>query len=341
MPLIEPGQIIARRSGLASGFDSLAKLLPQNGNGFGNFDTVIFHIIEKFVSRSKDIDLHLIDSCFPENYGSHQNKILVTNNYLVPGVLNSRYYESLAPWFYAIYHGDPAIEDIQPTRAFNCLIKRMDAMRQTWLYQLLRHGLLDQGYVSFTMDVTRHHAQNQASPHETAHDIFERQFQDHCKTFASEHEYLKHHVPYRSFDPDWSLDQVVLNSRFSLVLETYFLDPRMITLSEKTFRCLKLPRPWIVFSTIGTVQHLRDLGLDVMDDIVDHSYDSIDFEIDRQSRLLEIAKDMATWSWTPQLLQRCSTAAKHNRDLIAYWYRNYDREIDAVIERAMKKHRAL
>jgi hypothetical protein len=115
----------------------------------------------------------------------------------------------------------------------------------------------------------------------------------------------------------------------------------MITLSEKTFRCLKLPRPWIVFSTRGTVQHLRDMGLDVMDDIVDHSYDLIDFEIDRQTRLLEIAKDMANWNWTPELLQRCKQAAQHNRDLIEYWYQNYDHEIDVIIARAMEKHRAL
>lgn len=339
MPLVTLSQILARKAG--AGIHSFAECVPQNGQGFGNFDTVINHILEKFGPVNDSLDLHLIDACFPENYGSHAKKILVTNNHVVPTALDTQYFETLAPWFYAIYHGEPVIEDIEPTRALNCLIRRMDPMRQSWLYQLMRHGLLDQGYVSFTMDVSRHHDQREAEQSETAHEIFERQFQQHCQTFAAEHELIKNQVPYRSFDPTWDLDQVVLHSRFSLVLETYFLDPRMITLSEKTFRCLKLPRPWIVFSTVGTVQHLRDMGLDVMDDIVDHSYDSIDFEIDRQSRLLEIAKDMASWAWTPELLQRCSTAAKHNRDLITHWYRNYDHEVDAVIARAMKKHSAL
>ena len=96
-----------------------------------------------------------------------------------------------------------------------------------------------------------------------------------------------------------------------------------------------------MFSTVGTVQHLRDMGLDVLDDVVDHSYDLVDFEIDRQTRLLEIAKDMATWAWTPKLLTRCKQAAQHNRNLIAHWYQNYNQEIDAIIARAMEKHQAL
>ena len=340
MPLVTLEQIFTRKTG-TSNIHSFAECVPQNGQGFGNFDTVINQIIAKFSSVSKQLDLHLIDSCFPENYGSHAKKILVTNNHVAPDALDPQYYETIAPWFYAIYHGEPVIDDVEPTRVLNCLIRRMDPIRQSWLYQLARHGLLEQGYVSFIMDVSRHHDQKEVAQGETAYQIFESQFQEHLKTFAPEHEHLKHLVPYRSFDSAWDLDQVVLNSRFSLVLETYFLDPRMITLSEKTFRCLKLPRPWIVFSTVGTVQHLRDMGLDVLDDVVDHSYDLVDFEIDRQTQLLEIAKDMATWAWTPELLQRCKQAAQHNRNLIAHWYQNYNQEIDAIIARAMEKHQAL
>lgn len=339
MPLVTLEQIFERKSGVIS--HSFAECVPQNGAGFGNFDSVIGSIVSKFEPVYDQIDLHLIDACFPENYGPHSKKILVTSNHIMPGVLEPQYFETMAPWFYAIYHGEPEIEDITPTRTMNCLIRRMDPIRQSWLYQLIRHGLLDQSYVSFTMDVSRHHVQREVDQSATAHDIFEQQFHQHCNTFALEHELIKNQVPYRSFDSSWSLDQVVLHSRFSLVLETYFLDPRMITVSEKTFRCLKLPRPWIVFSMKNTVQHLRDLGLDVLDDIVDHSYDTIDFEIDRQTKLLEIARDMAAWTWTSELLERCSRAAKHNRDLIAYWHQNYNHEIDAVIARAMEKSKAL
>jgi hypothetical protein len=339
MPLVPLGWILQRKAG--SNYHSFAECVPNNGQGFGNFDIVIDRILEKFEAVEPQLDLHLIDCCFPENYGPHNKKILVTNNYVTPEALDPKYYETLAPWFYAIYHGKPDYADVEPIRAFNCLIRRMDVMRQSWMYQLVRRELLDQGYVSFTMDVSRHWFQGDATNKETAHDVFDRQFREYCVEFTEEHEYLKSLLPYRSFDIDWDLDQVVMNSRFSLVLETYFLDPRMITLSEKTFRCLKLPRPWIVFSTKGTVQHLRDMGLDVLDDVVDHSYDLVDFEIDRQVRLLDIAKDMTTWAWTPELLQRCKQAAQHNRELIAHWYQNLDQEVDAVIARAMEKHRAL
>lgn len=316
----------------------------QNGRGFDLFEPAINRIVDQVSAanqqlrpHNKQLDLHLIDSCFPDQYQNQNKKLLVTNNWIDPRALDSSRYESLSPAFYGIYHGNPGLDDCEPTQAFNCLIKRMDTIRQTWLYQLVRRELLDQGHVSFMMDVSRHYMNGEAHESDSAHDVFQRQFETHCEIFKAEHEFIKNQLPYRSFDNDWSLDQVVMHSRFSIILETYFIDPRMITLSEKTFRCLKLPRPWIVFSTKGTVQYLRDLGFDVLDDVVDHSYDSIDFGIDRQVRLLDLAQEMTAWPFTAKLLDRCKQAANHNQQLLAHWYENLDRDMGAAIDRAVKK----
>lgn len=316
----------------------------QNGTGFDKFEPAINKIVaavananQQLKPKDRALDLHLIDSCLPEKYHNQSQQLLVTNNWIDPTALGQHQYQSLSPWFYGIYAGDPGQSDIVPTRAFNCLIKRMDTIRQSWLYQFVRREMLHQGHVSFMMDVSRHYMNREANPTETAHEIFEKQYQAHCQIFTAEHDKIKTQVPYRSFDSQWSLDHVVMQSKFSIILETYFIDPRMITLSEKTLRCLKLPRPWIVFSTKGTVQYLRELGFDVLDDVIDHSYDTVEFGIDRQVRLLDQAQSLLNFDLNPTVLKRCQVAARHNLALLDTWYRNLDQTTEFAITQAIQK----
>jgi hypothetical protein len=57
-------------------------------------------------------------------------------------------------------------------------------------------------------------------------------------------------------------------------METYSSDTT-VALSEKIFRALCLPVPWIVYSGKHTVAYLNSLGFDVMPDVVEHRYDSM------------------------------------------------------------------
>ena len=313
------------------------------GRNFSVFESAIDWFVQLILQANahlppgRKLDFKIIDSCFPEQYQNQNSRVLVTNNWISSDALDPSRYESLDPWFYGVYHGNHQQTDVEPTRAFNCLIRRMDPNRQSWLYQLIRRNILDQGYVSFCMDISRHIKSGQADQTESPHEVFQRQFETHCKIFLPEHEYIKDLVPYQSFDDSWTMEQVIMHSKFSLVLETYFIDPRIITISEKIIRCLKLPRPWIVFSTRGTVNYLRDLGFDVLDDVVDHSYDVIDNEIDRQVKLLNLAQHMIQTPWTPSLLARCKKAAEHNSGLIEYWYKNFYQQINDAVDRAIVK----
>jgi hypothetical protein len=47
-----------------------------------------------------------------------------------------------------------------------------------------------------------------------------------------------------------------------------------VALSEKTFRAMCLPVPWIVYAGQYTVAYLNSLGFDVLFDVVEHNYDS-------------------------------------------------------------------
>lgn len=52
------------------------------------------------------------------------------------------------------------------------------------------------------------------------------------------------------------------------------------TLSEKTYKPIRSCQFFVIVGGVGLIQHLRDTGFDTFDDIIDHSYDSI--EDDRQ-----------------------------------------------------------
>jgi hypothetical protein len=245
------------------------------------------------------------------------DQLLITNNIVHEGVLPQGQLRTLpnsvwASFYSTAMHYDAAIK---PRHAYNCFINRMDPTRQSWLYQLIRRNLFDLGLVSFNMDISRHVSLGQYLNTAQPLEIFDDQFEKHCKIFQTEHDYIRSKIPFRNFD-DSNLNNVIMQTKFSLVLETYFDDNRYITYSEKIFRCLKLPRPWLMFAMKGAVSALESMGFDVLRDVVDHSYDSIDFCIDRQVAILDLCQHMINIEYTPALQQRLQQSAQHNQLLL-------------------------
>jgi len=321
-----------------------------NEEQFKNFRSCIRYVTDQVVQCNREIQevapeklitLHFVDACPPQQFQNQNKEVLVTNNHLPPGVLDSKYYQEFSPSWYGIYAGDVAIEEITPIKNFNCFIKRMDPIRQSWFYQLIRRNILDQGYVSFMMDIFIAVQMGQFSPTTSLIEAFESQFKSHLAIFAPEHEFIKNQVPYRNFDDSVGLNKIIMQSKFSIVLETCFDRNDSITYSEKIFRCLKLPRPWLVFSMKGAVQHLRDIGFDVLDDLVDHSYDNIDFEIDRQVAILDTVQELSKLEFTPAVLDRLNTAARHNQEKLNTFFNTWHKDIDVAVDLAKDKCLAL
>lgn len=288
------------------------------------------------IAPDKFIDLCIVDACSPTEYQNQKTKVLLTNNYIEPGLLNPIVYEQFSKSWYGMYAGVVDITDCNPIRSFNCFINRMDPIRQSWLYQLLRRDIFDQGYVSFNMDISRHISLEQCQPNASPLEVFDQQFEEHLKIFQPEHNYIRNHVPYRNFDTE-NLNQIIMQSKFSIVLETYFVHNETITYSEKIFRCLKLPRPWVLFSMRGAVQYLQELGFDVLDDLVDHSYDRIDNAMERQVKLLDISQDLCKIEFTPGMVDRMNAAATHNQQLLFKLFDTYFEDIDFTFEKAIAK----
>ena len=291
----------------------------------------------KIIDSNKSLELIGVDACDPTPFLNQKTKLLITNNWIDPAILNSTQYEQFLPSFYGIYAGIVSNEQATPTKNFNCFIKRMDPIRQSWLYQLIRRGIFDQGYISFSMDISRHIANKQCSTVASPWEVFDQQFQEQLSIFKSEHEFIKSCVPYCNFDSNIKLNQIIMDSKFSIVLETYFDQNEIITFSEKIFRCLKLPRPWVMFAMKNAVQNLREMGFDVLDDLIDHSYDTIDFAIARQIAILDQVEIMCKTQLTTTMISRCQRAANHNQQLLLKFLETFYKDINSTYERAITK----
>jgi hypothetical protein len=215
-------------------------------------------------------------------------------------------------------------------------MSRIDPFRQSWAYLLIRRGLWSQGYISFCVKPSPNDRNDLSmSPEE----ILERNLQKNMLHFSTEHEILKKQVPYCNFD-DSNLNKVIMNSTFSIVIETC-AKGGLISFSEKIMRHLKLPRPWVLFTSQYGVKHLKQIGFDVLDDVVDHSYDNILHNAERQSRILDIAESMCNLQINSSLQQRLETAAIHNQQLLTQLYTTFDQDLEKTFVEAYTKCLAL
>jgi hypothetical protein len=294
--------------------------------------------INQIMSRkNKQLILRVIDIFNVNEFQIFKNTVVLTNSNIQAGTVDSRYYEQFKPSLYGMYAGDTHYQNHIPILDYNCFINRMDVNRQSWFYQLIKRNILNRGYVSFNMDVSRHVGLNQYSSDSTPFEVFEDQFIKHCTMFKNEHAIAKNIVPYRNFDINQNLNDIIMKSKFSIVLETYFHDNRVTTVSEKIFRCLKLPRPWVLFGVAHAVKYLRELGFDVLDDIVDHSYDDIEFAIDRQNSILDQVPELSKLEFTPALQERLQRAAVHNNALLTHFSAYFETDADNSFVTAVEK----
>ena len=77
-----------------------------------------------------------------------------------------------------------------------------------------------------------------------------------------------------------SLRAKYCNSFMEVVTESSFCAPSYM-LTEKTMHAFYGCNFPIILSGAGAVQHLRDMGFDMFDDIIDHGYDTIENPFDR------------------------------------------------------------
>jgi hypothetical protein len=246
-------------------------------------------------------ELHLSDVRDFNELCNNKNIIISNLHPTVP--LDINYFQIPFSW-YGIYSGTTKFTNGLPEMDFCCFINRFDVIRQSWLYQFVRRDLFHRGFISFNMNT-----RSFSSPH----DIFQQQFTDFLSIFNEEHEKIKDLVPYKNFSDDCLLADIIIKSKFSVILETCAFQNEMITFSEKTFRNLRLPRPWVLYTSCNGVRFLHDAGFDVLYDIVDHDYyDKTESCIERQSKILDLCETLCDLDYTDSLITRLESAAAIN-----------------------------
>jgi len=216
----------------------------------------------------------------------------------------------------ASYH-DPVKANRNPSKLFNCFIQRVDSMRQAWFYLLHLYDLLDKGYVSFLLKQLA--SESKLTGIELFDQIRDQWFDPTVDSaYFNAHEVLRSQVPYRNFDEQNNLIPLILDSRYSLVLETYVGQDRAphFCFTEKILRGLQFPVTNLLFGQPQSALKLRQLGLQV--DPVMHEADDL-LEADRQQHLLNILVNNSCAVDYDYLEDR----SVHNRDLINSWKQSY------------------
>ena len=284
--------------------------------------------IKLWTRGQRQLVLCLVDDIFSCNHdGSNTcyqfspDTLVITDNWIaVPTVYRvSRLPES----FFGIYYHEPQDQTWRPDRRFCFSQRRIDSKRlQLFLEIMLRaqdipdnHNLdyinMNCWYWDSTNESDQELRQNFLHAFDNLSDAAQstyRELRDRC---ANQMPLRNHELPH---------EQMHVSAWMNMVVETYSSD-NTIAFSEKIFRALCLPVPWMVYAGRNSVAYLRSLGFDVLDDIVCHRYDCLteqetlaygDKPVDWIYQGAETVDRIKTLPFR-EVSARCQRAAQHNR----------------------------
>ena len=104
------------------------------------------------------------------------------------------------------------------------------------------------------------------------------------------------------------------NTKFEVVLETLFDDER-IQLTEKILRPIACGHPFILASTKGSLEYLREYGFKTFDGIIDETYDTEKDPVKRLHLIIDAMKTITTWTEEEQILNwaKINEITKYNK----------------------------
>jgi len=232
--------------------------------------------------------------------------------------------------YFGIYSYQPELSDWTPTRRFNFSVNRLDTKRLELFLELTTRTLypnsrifdLERDLVNFNC---WHWGSTNDSP-EAFRKSFSKEFAQVPDVLQSVYrtafEHMAPLMPYRNHE--YSVEQSHVQAWLNMVIETYSSDT-CIALSEKTFRALVTPVPFMVYAGRYTTARLTQMGFDIMSDLVKHR---ADFNLEKQTgefgdRMVDFVRDgdesviaIKKQSFE-QVKQRCQQAANHNQQLLA------------------------
>ena len=134
---------------------------------------------------------------------------------------------------------------------------------------------------------------------------------------------------YNTVDSHGTLEQCTIDSNISVVMETYTLDTKIV-FSEKIFRALQLPRPWLLYCSPHSIELLKTHGFDVLEDYVDIAYDTITNHWKRMDAILDQLRTFINRQYTRRDYERFEQAATHNQQLLAQFAMDWPIRLECI-----------
>lgn len=209
--------------------------------------------------------------------------------------------------------------ETQTSKLYNCFMQRTDSIRQSWLYFLWLHNLLDQGYVSYLLYQLKDFSSLRGP--QLFDFIHHEKGLDSLEKFQAAHLALRHLVPFRNFSDSDDLSKYIRDSKYSVILETYAIqdDQQYWCITEKTLRSLQLPCISLIFAQKYSVQKLNNLGFEI--DPINEKWDGLEW-IQRQQAILDVLLTNPVDREFDSLRRQC----QHNRDILRQWQDRYQRD---------------
>jgi hypothetical protein len=283
-------------------------IVEQNSNNFG--------FPYRYNQGEIQVNCRLVDSVFftdPDSWTNGSTVTITDNHPLlpVPGKLIS-----VLPEFWSIWRFIPQYIDRPSTNGYNCFMNRVRGDRSEVFYELIKRNILAQGIVSYNCNL----------------DEFAQQFQKgEMHRYQEQHTVANMLIPYNTVQQHGTLEQCIIDSNISLILETYQADSHIV-FSEKIFRALQMPRPWLLGCSPGAVALLKAHGFDVLDDYVDTAYDSITRQTERFQVVLDQLETFINREYTRRDYERFDQAATHNQQLLEKFSVLWPAKFNTILE---------
>ena len=217
-----------------------------------------------------------------------------------------------APWYVWFYVSIKRLPKYvaQPEHQFLCL-NNFDKPHRYAIIKLLH----DKNYIKRTHWSYR----GQLSPKsiQKAHKIYPMG-QTHNVPFTTPH-YIDQ--PQQQFDQEQNIETLHTNALCTIVTETDYLYQNTQFATEKSWHSLFYGTIPVIVSCKGTVNLMREHGLDVYDDLLTHSYDE-ESDADKRFELIIKAIDQCA-SWRNYNQIRNITAARHLRNQILLTHKQH------------------
>jgi len=241
-----------------------------------------------------DNDLEAVDK-LNQIADQYQDRVLIVVISVNKFELSDLIHYYFFPEYHAVYW--PLYKDMTPTYRLNdvthkylCLNKRGDPWRQLLYKKFWKQDLLKHSHFSYLCEDdnfgTLFHEPTWEANCTWADEDFIPRFMPDLEGAWPEDKFLE--LPndtqleqYKSRkyyedgedDPTWTTDLSLSLSTFCTIVVETDITNKMVNISEKTIRALALGQPMLLLGVSGTHQYLKDLGFDLLDDIIDNSFD--------------------------------------------------------------------